>query len=670
MLDWLSDLVTAELNEQIPALTYTGPDSITGPATIADSLGINKILTGDNSINSLLLELQTGNLTPTPELLAEQLNKTEVQLFLNLPQTHPLPANPVFNSADPASYNFTTDLKVFDATGAEHDATLYYINTAMSDQWDVRLWVDGAQLGSTFQLEFSATTDQLVSPSDGLVTLADFMPTGVDNAIDIILDLTGSTQRNDDFKSGWTTWSIAAEGAFEQPTGVAELSLKLSGLGSTGDRMFDFSEAFAPLGASISSDIEASADVAGTLDFSVMWETASTKPLTETLTLQLNDFSADVDVLVDTIQLEAKLGLLRGAVIDSGTQSNPGPNNSYIIANAGFDVELFNGQEVVIGELDTLSVGDDYTVTVNTTLDGVLNFETTLANLPIAGGLQLLIGLDGQNEPTITPIGELDSILDQLSDIQPKQIADVVSQLADWFSSLGNVGALKDSLPLGGGSFGNWADLGDALNQLLFDDFHQVLLVAETPPTAIGSFTDATTFELTISDNSTIDITLTSDVTSANANLNDLAIDLSAAIAEALDSTELAGAIMATVVEGKLALQSTSADVNGIRVANADGQTTPGVERLGFGNGQAVDKLRLETLQDLEDIINEALSPVVCLVELRSGQRHHLGRCRLPGRGHSRHGQHQHRRTILEVSLISSRAARLTSGVAPRVALP
>ena len=605
LVEWLGKLVSVTPCTQFPALIEVGADPEDGAcaSNLASTIGLSQVLTGQGSILDELNGL-LGSSSPAPDVLAEQLSKTQAQMYLNLPKSSTVPTGSPFNPSDPTTFNHAAPFKVFDSVGGEHDAIVYYIKTAVANQWRLRFSLAGNLAADTHYLTFSGQTDNLVAPSSGIITISDFQPTSEVEPIDLVFDYSTATQRNDQFRSGWTTWSVAAQGQFEKSTGLASLHLALNGRGSTGDRQLDLSRALSEIGVTIPHNIHAVAGLNGALDFTVTWDSDSAKPVAETITVQLHDFNASVDVLADTIELEAKAGLLAGRIVDSGPS---GTTDSFIAASVTFDVDLNGGEPILVGQLDTLDVGEDYSVDIVCDLDGRLYFATTLGGIPIPGEFYVQLGLTGEGAPMATPGGDLDDVLDQLKNLSPKSLADTFQQLADWLSGMGNFGAFKDALPLGGGSFGKWADLGDELKQLLFNKFQEVQLVADAPPVSTLPFSDATAFELTVSDTLTVNVSVPASVTANNTTITHLAADLSSAIATALNATDFAGSLVATVEDGKLAISSKLPGIAGIRVANADGQTTPGVERLGFSNNQAVDQLRFETLQDLEELIREAL---------------------------------------------------------------
>ena len=604
VFDWLDQLIGLELDKQLPALVSS--DAASSAASLAQSLGMGSILTGSNSLMSDLQALLSGGSTPTPEVLGEQVSRSQTELFVTLPSTASPPTGSPFDPADSSSFNYTTAVEVFDASGAPHDATLYWIRNSVPNEWTVRYVVGGELQTTATTLAFDPVDGDLIQPSGGLETIEGFQPDEETEVIGLVFDFSSSSQQDEAFTEGWTTWAVSATGQFERSSGLAGMRFVLNGVGSTGERAFDFSEAFSELSASLSSDIEAVAEMQGRLDFAVTWDTESSLPLSDTMAVQLHEFGADFDVLVDTILVDAKIGLLGGSIIDTGTLADPGTNNSFIQASAGFTSDLNSGEPVTVGQLQTLSAGDDYSVDVVCDLGGVLYFETMLAGIPIPGNFSLLLGFE-DDQPTVTPSLDLDGVLDQLGVLAPKALADTAEQLAGWLSGLENIGPFLDKLPLSNSNFGKWADVGEELKLLLFDKFHEVQLVAVSPPAGNGPFNDVTTFELTISDSLTVPVTIASDVTQDNSSLEDLANDLSAAIANALDDTEFAGSVVATVSGEQLALRSTKTGITGLRVQDVEESTLPGLSRLGFTDGQAVEQLRFQTLQDLEEMINEAL---------------------------------------------------------------
>jgi flagellar hook protein FlgE len=68
---------------------------------------------------------------------------------LNLDAEEVVPPNAPFDPADPSTYNSSTSLVVYDSLGAQHTATTFYEKTAVANQWNTYMFVDGNFVPST-----------------------------------------------------------------------------------------------------------------------------------------------------------------------------------------------------------------------------------------------------------------------------------------------------------------------------------------------------------------------------------------------------------------------------------------------------------------------------------------------------------------------------------------
>src|SRR6202050_710695 len=66
-----------------------------------------------------------------------------VDLTLDLPANATVPADAAFSATDPNSYNNSTTATVYDSLGAAHTATVYFSKTAVANQRNASLRVDG-----------------------------------------------------------------------------------------------------------------------------------------------------------------------------------------------------------------------------------------------------------------------------------------------------------------------------------------------------------------------------------------------------------------------------------------------------------------------------------------------------------------------------------------------
>jgi flagellar hook protein FlgE len=148
---------------------------------------------------------------------------TEATLGLNLPASAPVPPNPVFDPADPGSFNHTTSVTVYDSLGAPHTATTYFIKNAAVNTWDTQVQIDGTPIGGAGQLVFN-TDGSLQLPVGGLMPLAPYTPTTGAADINMTLDFGTATQFGDAFginslsQDGYTTGRLT--GVSVDPEGV------------------------------------------------------------------------------------------------------------------------------------------------------------------------------------------------------------------------------------------------------------------------------------------------------------------------------------------------------------------------------------------------------------------------------------------------------------------
>ncbi|MDD3764930.1 MAG: flagellar hook protein FlgE [Nevskiales bacterium] len=135
---------------------------------------------------------------------------TQVNTAINLPANASPPANGTFDATDPTSYNHTTSVTVYDSLGAAHTASLYYIKTANPNEWDMRVQVDGTDVGGANTLTYS-DSGVLLTPASGDLTLPAYTPTTGAADINLTLSLGDSTQFGDNFgvssltQDGYTT---------------------------------------------------------------------------------------------------------------------------------------------------------------------------------------------------------------------------------------------------------------------------------------------------------------------------------------------------------------------------------------------------------------------------------------------------------------------------------
>ncbi|MFT3907068.1 MAG: flagellar hook protein FlgE [Steroidobacteraceae bacterium] len=138
---------------------------------------------------------------------------TSVDMIYNLPSDASVPTSTTFDPTDTDSYNKSTSLTVYDSLGAAHTATMYFVKTANTGEWDAHLYVDGTAVG-TQTLTYSST-GTLTSPSPATaLSFGTYTPTTGADALDMTFDLSSSTQYGSNFavnsitQDGYTTGSL------------------------------------------------------------------------------------------------------------------------------------------------------------------------------------------------------------------------------------------------------------------------------------------------------------------------------------------------------------------------------------------------------------------------------------------------------------------------------
>jgi flagellar hook protein FlgE len=133
-----------------------------------------------------------------------------VEYVLNLPASASPPPVAVFDPTDPNSFNQATSLTLYDSLGATHTGTMYFVKTAVANQWTAQLSIDGAMVGGPQPLQYS-NTGVLTAPVGGLLNFPAYTPaTGAAN-MTVTVDLSQSTQYGNSFsvnsvtQDGYTT---------------------------------------------------------------------------------------------------------------------------------------------------------------------------------------------------------------------------------------------------------------------------------------------------------------------------------------------------------------------------------------------------------------------------------------------------------------------------------
>lgn len=140
------------------------------------------------SINDL--QLQVGNNAPTPT--------SAINMVANLPATDAPPVVAPFTPLDGNSYNHSSSLTIFDSLGVEHVATMYFVKTAVANQWNEYNYMDGVAVGGAQPVQFTST-GSLAVPLNGQIALPAWLPPNGSAALPVTINLFGTTQYSTSF---------------------------------------------------------------------------------------------------------------------------------------------------------------------------------------------------------------------------------------------------------------------------------------------------------------------------------------------------------------------------------------------------------------------------------------------------------------------------------------
>ena len=142
---------------------------------------------------------------------------------LNLPAAAAVPAVAVFDATDPASFNHTASVTIYDSLGSAHTATFYFIKDAVVNSWTTRVQIDGTDVGVPTAITF-APDGTLLLPVGGQLVLPPHTPTTGAADINLTLNFLNTTQFGNAFgvnslsQDGFTTGRLT--GLSVDPEGI------------------------------------------------------------------------------------------------------------------------------------------------------------------------------------------------------------------------------------------------------------------------------------------------------------------------------------------------------------------------------------------------------------------------------------------------------------------
>jgi flagellar hook protein FlgE len=141
---------------------------------------------------------------------------TQIDATINLSSSDTVPTTVPFDPADPTSFNNSTSTVIYDSLGTAHTSTLYYVKTAVANQWDTYQYIDGNVVASGGVSPVSVTFNSDGTIAGPVNVAYDAVPSGTGaNPIQIAVDYGNSTQYGSSFavnglsQDGYTTGRLS-----------------------------------------------------------------------------------------------------------------------------------------------------------------------------------------------------------------------------------------------------------------------------------------------------------------------------------------------------------------------------------------------------------------------------------------------------------------------------
>lgn len=126
-----------------------------------------------------------------------------IEAKLNLDSRKTVPSVPVFNPSNPSSYTDSTSLAVYDSLGNSHTYTMYFVQTAVANTWDVHATVTDTS-GTVTDVTAGLSAGQIAFDTAGALTTGmpltqtiaptEYVAAGGVNAGSFPVDFSGTTQ--------------------------------------------------------------------------------------------------------------------------------------------------------------------------------------------------------------------------------------------------------------------------------------------------------------------------------------------------------------------------------------------------------------------------------------------------------------------------------------------
>jgi flagellar hook protein FlgE len=118
---------------------------------------------------------------------------SSIEFGVNLPGDAQPPSIAVFDADNPATYNHSTGLTLYDSLGTPHTVTAYFVRTATPNEWNAHIFVDGNAVGGANPMTYSGF-GVLATPASGDFALPAYDPGNGAEPLTLTIDVSQSTQ--------------------------------------------------------------------------------------------------------------------------------------------------------------------------------------------------------------------------------------------------------------------------------------------------------------------------------------------------------------------------------------------------------------------------------------------------------------------------------------------
>ncbi len=312
------------------------------------------------------------------------------------------------------------------------------------------------------------------------------------------------------------------------------------------------------------------------------------------------EVSLHVTAQLDDPVIHGSLGLLDLTLAEQALPVNQG-----ILIDGTITVNLheptMGDGRITLGDL----AGGSFTDFIDVGIDA--SFDIDGLELKAGGALSgalgtIKISLDGSgpghvtslagltNLPSALNIQGLDEFLnfDNLSAVALQQI---LLQLRSWLDSLQGSSVFTTGIPFTSKTLGDAIDMGTAFFDSVVGVLDNPRLVAEGLAAADGQLEKDVNLSLSVNDSIDLNFKILASETMDNASLDDLAADIRAALAIALQNAGLPNALDVGVRQGALTIFAKTDDIKGLAVSASDAA-------IGFAKDQLSDAIGYRSLDE------------------------------------------------------------------------